>query len=207
MKIDLEQLKTLVEAGDTSAIEKHIKTEVLEKGDIKAAAETNPLVKSELDSLNDQHHVKALNTWKENNLNALIEEEVKKRNPDETPEQKRIRELEEKLEKQEKESARAALREKAIKHATEKGYDAKFATKYVDRFLADDETSTQAVLDEFKSDFDAFVQAQVEEKLKGSKRAPGGGTDGGDNGLSYGAQRAQQMIALQKEAKSEDFFE
>lgn len=193
MKINLEELKALVEAGDTSAIEQHIKAEVLEKGDIKAAAEANPLVNSELDSLKDTHHSVALETWKKNHLQTLIEEEVTKRNPQETPEQKEIRELKERLDAKEKAEQRSKLREKAIEFATNKGYDIKFATKYVDRFLGDDESTTQATLDEFKTDFDAIVQVQVEEKLKGSQRNPGGGQGNGGTDLSVGAKIAQQQ--------------
>lgn len=205
MKFDLEQLKSLVEAGDKSALEQHILTQVLEKGDISAAAKANTFVNSELDSLKDTHHTTALETWKRNHLQTLIEEEVSKRNPQETPEQKRIRELEEKLEKQTKDAERNALKEKALAYMTEKGYDGKFATKYVERFLADDETGTTATLDEFKTDFDAIVQAQVEEKLKGSNRNPGGGhTDPTEK--SKGAQIAEDMKKHSNTQEQQDKF-
>lgn len=207
MNINFEELKALVEAGDKSSIEKHIKEKVLEKGDVEAAAETNPLVKSELDSLNDKYHAKALNTWKENNLKTLVDEEVSKRNPQETPEQKRIRELEEKIAEKDKAEQRTKLKEAALAYATGKGYDAKFATKYVERFLGDDEATTHAALDEFKTDFDAFVQVQVEEKLKGSKRNPGGNGEGGSGELSYGAKLAQNTIESEKAAGQTNYFE
>src|SRR5690606_21288053 len=126
--------KALVEAGDNSALEKHI-YESLERGDVTAAATANKDVRSELDSAKDTHHRTALETWKTNNLNALIDEEVKKRNPEETPEQKRIRELEEKIENGEKATKRAELKNKAMAYATEQKLPAQFASKYIDRFL------------------------------------------------------------------------
>ena len=44
MKINVEQLKTLVEAGDVSAIETHILNEALEKSDIYSALEKGDVV-------------------------------------------------------------------------------------------------------------------------------------------------------------------
>lgn len=182
MKVDFEALKALVEAGDKSAFEKHV-FESLEKGDVQSAAKANKDVMSEIDSVKDTHHKTALDTWKANNLETLINEEVAKRNPQETPEQKQIRELQERLDAKEKAEQRSKLREKALTYMTDKGYDAKFATKYVDRFLADDESATNATLDEFKKDFDSVVQAQVDSKFKSSGRdidKPGGGSASGE---------------------------
>lgn len=204
MQVNFETLKTLVEAGDKSAFEKHI-FESLEKGDVVVAASNNALVKSELDSEKDKHHNTALETWKTNQLPTLIDEEVSKRNPQETPEQKRIRELEEKLANQEKENARKTLRENAVKYATGNGHDVTFATKWIDKLLGDDETATNATLDDFKTDFDALVQAQVEDKLKGANRNPGGGSGGGTD-LSTGARVAQQNQNKNAEEQQKKFF-
>ena len=204
MQVNFETLKTLVEAGDKSAFEKHI-FESLEKGDVVTAASHNALVKSELDSEKDKHHNTALETWKTNNLQTLIEEEVSKRNPQETPEQKTIRELKERLDQKEKSEQRAALKEAALTYATDKGYDAKFATKWIDRLLGEDETVTNTTLDNFKTDLDAIVQAQVEEKLKGANRNPGGGSGGGTD-LSTGARVAQQNQNKNAEEQQKAFF-
>ncbi|AVK98849.1 DUF4355 domain-containing protein [Lysinibacillus sphaericus] len=179
MKINLDKLKELVEAGDVSAIEKHVLEESLEKGDLSLAVKANKDVKSEFESERDKYHSKALETWKSNNLETLIEEEVNKRNPQETPEQKTIRELKERLDAQEKEAKRSAMKETALTYATDKGYDVKFATKWIDKLLGDDETVTNTTLDEFKTDFDAVVQAQVDSKFKELGRdidKPGGGS-------------------------------
>jgi hypothetical protein len=61
------------------------------------------------DSEKDKHSGKSLETWKTNNLQKLIDDEVAKRKPSETPEQKTIRELSEKFEKIQKESLRKDL--------------------------------------------------------------------------------------------------
>jgi len=205
MQVNFEELKTIVEAGDESAFIQHI-FKSLEKGDVITAATANTAVKSELDSEKDKHHNTALETWKSNNLQGLIDQAVKTANPDETPEQKRIRELEEKLQQNEQKEQRAALREGAIKYMTEKGYDAKFATKYADKFLATDETATNTFLDEFKTDFDAFVQVSVEERMKGSARNPGGGGHTGGNEPSYGSKLAQGAEVTQQAEEAQGHY-
>ncbi|QCR33133.1 DUF4355 domain-containing protein [Lysinibacillus sp. SGAir0095] len=189
MIIDLEQVKTLAESGDKSALEQYI-FKALEKGDVESAVKVNAAVNSELDSLKDTHHTKALETWKTNHLQGLIDDAVSKANPQETPEQKRIRELEEKILNSEKATKLAELKAKALEHATSKGLPNKFATKYIERFLGDDETVTASTLDELKTDLDEVIQAQVQETLKGNARGVGGGT-GSNNSDSYGKKLAQ----------------
>ena len=190
MIIDFNQVKTLAESGDKSAFEQYI-FKALEKGDVESAVKVNTAVNSELDSLKDTHHTKALDTWKSNHLQGLIDDAVAKANPQETPEQKRIRELEEKIANSEKNEKLSALKAKALEHATTKGLPTKFATKYIERFLGDDETVTTSTLDELKTDLDEVIQAQVAETLKGNARNVGGGTGGGSE-ESYGAKLAKQ---------------
>lgn len=175
MIIDLDQLKTLVEAGDKTALETHI-YKALEKGDVSKAITANAAVKSDLDSEKDKHHNTALETWKSNNLQGLIDDAVKKANPTETPEQKRIRELEEKIANNEKKEKLTALKEKALEHVSNNGLPMKFATKYINRFLEDDENLTATALDELKSDLDAIVAEQVDAKFRenGGTPPPGG---------------------------------
>lgn len=178
MKIDLNKFKELVEAGDNSALEKHIQ-ESLERGDLVAAAATNKDFRSELDSVKDTHHKTALETWKSNHLNQLVEEEVKKRNPpEETPEQKRIRELEEKIANGEKATQRAELKNKAMAYATDNKLPAQFASKYIERFLGDDESSTTATLSELKADLDALINDGVNSKFKENGREVPSGNPG-----------------------------
>ncbi|WP_084245222.1 capsid assembly scaffolding protein Gp46 family protein [Planomicrobium okeanokoites] len=175
MKINMDKLKELVEAGDNSALEKHV-YESLERGDLSAAAAANKDVLSDLDSAKDTHHKTALDTWKTKNLTALVDEEVKKRNPpEETPEQKRIRELEEKIENGEKATQRAELKNKAMAYATEHKLPSQFASKYIERFLGDDESATTATLAELKTDLDGLILEAVNQKFKDGGRDPKSG--------------------------------
>lgn len=176
MKLELDQLKTLVENGDKAELETYI-LKGLERKDLPSVLATNAEVKSFLDSEKDKHHSTALETWKSNNLEDLVEKEVLKRNPQETPEQKRIRELEEKIANGEKATKRAELKTKAMEYAAEKGLPSKFTTKHIERFLGDDESTTTATLTELKDDLDSLIQEGVESKFKDKGRtvSTGGG--------------------------------
>ena len=186
MKVNFEELKTLVEAGDQSAFVQHI-FKSLEKGDVLAAVTANSAVKSDLDSEKDKHHNTALETWKSNNLESLVETELAKRNPKETEEQKRIAALEKELESQKKAAQREKLMNVAIKQATEKG----LPTDIVDFFLAEDEQSTTANLGKLEEAYTKAVQAAVEKKFKENGRDPGGGNGGGANEGEYGKELAK----------------
>ena len=61
----------------------------------------------------DNYFNKGLETWKQNNLEKLIDEEIAKRYPEETPEMRKIKELEQKLAEKEREAVRKELTIKA----------------------------------------------------------------------------------------------
>ncbi len=114
----------------------------------------------------DSYFTKGLETWKSNNLEALVAEEVAKRNPAQTEEQKRIAALEKALEDQKKEAQREKLMNLAIKQANEKQLPADL----VSFFLAEDEESTTANLTKLEETYTKAVQAAVEEKFKQNGR-------------------------------------
>lgn len=119
----------------------------------------------------DRYHNKSLNTWKENNLEKLINDEVSKRNPELTEEQKRITALEQELEKRDAEAKRERLRN----HAFNKAQELNLPTNLIDRFLGDDETQTDELLTGLKETFDTQIQKSVEAKFKDSGREIGDG--------------------------------
>lgn len=186
-ELTFEQVQAYLEANKENAeVQAYYKTNVLTSDAVKTFLDTSE-GKKVLQPKLDAHFTKGLETWKTNNLDALVDEEVKKRNPDETPEQKRIRELEEKLQKQEKESKLSKLKETALKHATKQGLDSSFASKYIERFLGDDETATTTLLDELKSDLDGIVKTQVEAKFKENGRDIDHSNAGGSGTIDIGA--------------------
>ncbi|HCU7417068.1 TPA: DUF4355 domain-containing protein [Staphylococcus aureus] len=114
----------------------------------------------------DRYHSKGLESWKEKNLEDLIEQEVRKRNPEQSEEQKRISALEQELEKRDAEAKREKLRSNALGKAQELN----LPTSLVDRFLGDSDEDTEQNLKSLKETFDKYVQKGVESKFKSSGR-------------------------------------
>ncbi|HGO3442448.1 TPA: DUF4355 domain-containing protein [Staphylococcus aureus] len=114
----------------------------------------------------DRYHSKVLESWKEKNLENLIEKEVQKRNPEQSEEQKRISALEKELEKRDAEAKREKLRSNALGKAQELN----LPTSLVDRFLGDSDEDTEQNLKALKETFDKYVQEGVESKFKSSGR-------------------------------------
>jgi hypothetical protein len=110
----------------------------------------------------DSNFTKGLNTWKEKNLDKLIDEEVKKRNPDETPEQKELAKLRKEIEDERKARNRETLVNKALKVAKEKN----LPDGIVDFFIGDDEETTLSNLSKLEEDYSKAVQSAVESKFK-----------------------------------------
>jgi len=121
----------------------------------------------------DQHFTKGLETWKEKTLPTMLEEEIKKRFPGETEEQKLLKKLQADLEAEKQARLREALRNKAITTATEKG----LPVSLIDHFLGQDEEATLANIEKFQSVFQEHLEKAVAEKFKDNGRSPntGGG--------------------------------
>ncbi|MFA1821164.1 DUF4355 domain-containing protein [Virgibacillus oceani] len=110
----------------------------------------------------DQNFTKGLTTWKENNLDQLIEEEVKKRNPEETPEQKELAALRKQFEDEKKARNRESLKNKALTVADEK----KLPKGILDYFIADDEENTMTNLSKLEEAYNESVKSAVDAKFK-----------------------------------------
>lgn len=122
--------------------------------------------KNFLKSHTDSTNTKAIETFKKNTMPSLIEEEIKKKFPAETEEQKRLRQLEEDNKKFQKEVVRERLLNKATTYATSKGYPIEF----IERFLDEDEEKTIANVEKFGSSYLSAVGKGVEEKFKTNGR-------------------------------------
>ena len=107
-------------------------------------------------------------------IRAELQKEL---NPEETPEQKRIRELEEKLAKGEQEKARAERRAELRRKASELGVDAYGLSPDDIESLADLGDSAEPVLqtlvDRLGEKFNSQLDARVKERF--TKSAPSGG--------------------------------
>lgn len=136
----------------------------------------------------DKHFSKSLETWKANNLEKIVDEEVRKRNPQKTPEQIEIENLRKEIEAERKARAREALVNKALKVAKEKN----LPDGIIDFFIAEDEETTLNNLGKFEETFTKAVQAAVDAKFKENGRDVFKGSSG-DNDVDYGKQMAKEF--------------
>ncbi|WP_420976960.1 DUF4355 domain-containing protein [Bacillus vallismortis] len=114
----------------------------------------------------DSHFTKGLETWKANNLDALVDAKVKELYPEETEEQKRIRKLEKELEDQKTAAQREKLLNKAISYASEKQLPA----DVVEFFIGEDEEATMKNLGAFEEKYNAALQNAIESKFQENGR-------------------------------------
>lgn len=165
--MDLNEVKTFIETNSQDSSVSEYLSELK-----KPTAE---VVNSYLDSQEgakllqprlDSHFSKGLQTWKDNNLSKLIDEEVSKRNPGETPEQKEIRELKAQLESDRLEREREKLTNLAMKKANDLGLPLDF----VNHLIGNDENETNTNLESFNELFQNAVQSQVDAKFKNNGR-------------------------------------
>lgn len=138
----------------------------------------------------DQHFTKGLATWKDNNLEKIVEEEVSKRNPSKTPEQLEI----EKLRKDMESERNARNREKLVNTALKVADKKTLPKDVIDFFIGENEESTIENLGKLEESFNAAVQAAVDAKFKESgreiERGNGAGNSTGNIDIRTLAQEA-----------------
>lgn len=147
---------------------------------VKGFLEQNEDGKKYLQSLTDAKVTKGIESWRTNNLQKIVDDAVKAANPSETPEQKAMRELQDKIANMEKEKTYESLKNKALTVATEK----KIPMSLVDMFIGNDEDTTVGNLGKFEEAMKPYIQASVEERLKSGSYTPPGGGGGGNGELS-----------------------
>jgi hypothetical protein len=118
-----------------------------------ATEEGKKLLQPKLDSF----FTKGLTTWKEKNLTGLVEEEYRKKHPEETEEQKQIRQLQERLDASEKKSQRESLLNKALEVADGKG----LPKKLVNYFLGEDEDTTLTNITQVETELKEWAKSQT----------------------------------------------
>lgn len=116
----------------------------------------------------DKYHTKGLETWKTNNLEKLIDAEIKKRFPEKDPKDIELEKIKAELAKIQTEKQRETLTNKAIKIANEK----KIPLDLVDYFISDNEEKTVSNLAKLEEVFNSHAQKIVEERLKGGSYTP-----------------------------------
>jgi hypothetical protein len=128
-----------------------------------------------LKSYRDSHTTKSIDTWKQNNLNKILDEEISKRFPPESQEQKRLRELETELNKIKNEKIVETNKNLALSIMSQKA----LPVDIVDMFVSTDEEQVKDKISKFESVFAKAVQAEVEKRFKENGRNPQQGTSQG----------------------------
>lgn len=123
--------------------------------------------------INDKFFSKALETWKQNNLEKEIEKEIKKRFPEKSEKDIELEKVKTELEKLKAEAIRKELTNKALKIATEK----KLPTDLIEYFIADDEENTIKNLEKFEKIYNKHLQDAIQEKIKDNSYIPPKGTN------------------------------
>lgn len=191
----LEEVKAWLEANKTNSdVAAYLKElSAVSPDKVKAFLDTDEgkrLIQPRLDS----HFTKGLETWKQNNLETLIDEEVKKRNPEKSPEQLEIEKLKKQIEEAEAARKREALMNKALKLADEK----QLPKDVIDFFIGEDEEKTSANLTKLEEAYKKAVQAAVDEKFKAAGRQLPGSGDGDDSAGAQFAKAANQQTEAPK---------
>lgn len=139
----------------------------------------NKLLESDksLQGLFDKKVTTGIENFKKNGMQKLIEAEVLKRTgKNETPEQKEIRELKERLDKADKEKSKAEMISKYKDVLAEK----KIPSNMIDFLLAEDDETTGANIELFENSMKQYIENGIKAKLGDSEYTPptGGGNVG-----------------------------
>ena len=159
-----EEIKAVVEESKAALINK----ENLTLEELKNIINENEGFKAWLSSEKDRHFSTSLNTWKENNLSKEVEKEISKRYPAETEEQKKLRDLELKLQAMEQESKMKELKANTMRVINDKQLD----SEILDFVLSDNEETTIANIDKFEGLVERLANKRLEEKYKNANTTP-----------------------------------
>ena len=172
--IQIEETKATVDEPKAALINK----DNLTLEELKNIINENEGFKAWLSSEKDRHFSTSLNTWKENNLSKEVEKEISKRYPAETEEQKKLRDLELKLQSMEQESKLKEIKANTMRLINDKKLD----SEILDFVLSDSEEATVSKIDKLENLIEKLATQRLEEKYKNANTTPS--TSIGDATLS-----------------------
>lgn len=165
--MNIEEIKNYLEANkDNSEVQELVSSFVvsptLEQFKEKVLSDSE--FKSFMDSEKDRHHSKALDTWKTNNLEELVNNKVKSLYPEDDPKDIEVNRIKQELEQMKNDANKERMKNLALTKASE----LKIPTDLVDFFVANDEETTIANLEKFSEKFIENIQSTVKGKLEGN---------------------------------------
>lgn len=180
-----ELLDLLKDIQDDTDIDEIVSQNYLNLDNFKKKLEEAEF-KSFMDSEKDKHSAKAIATaldnFKKKDMQKLIDAEVLKRTGDnETPEQKKIRELEEQFANLQKEKAKSEMISKYKDVLTEKH----IPTNLIDFLLGEDDDLTNANINLFENSMKEYIDNKVNDRIKDSSYIPPKGDNKKTGKISY----------------------
>lgn len=162
----IKEIQAFFEQNKEDAEVKQFISTITPKTDFKQIVATDPDARSWYLSQIDSAVSRGVNSFKENNLKKIIDEEMAKRGT-ENETQRMIRELKEDNDRRDREYRKEKLLNKALSYASEK----KLPTKFIDKFVADDEPTTIANLEAFYNEFETKLKEEVDSRFaEGGRR-------------------------------------
>ena len=163
--MDIEQVKGHIESNKDTDLQEL--SELTVEG-VKEFIESDEDAKRWMDSVKDKHLSKGLETWKSNNLEGLIDKEIRTRFPQKDEKDIEVEKLRAEVKKMQQEKLREVLTNKALKIAN----DRNLPIDLVDFFIADNEDVTVKNLSVLEDAFSKSVQSEVEKRLMGGSYIP-----------------------------------
>lgn len=132
--------------------------------------------KNYLNSINDTYFNKALETWKENNLEKELEPFIKEKYPEliTDPTQRELLELKKQLADEKAANARKDLLAQVMKYAK----DTNLPASIIEKCLDEDFDKTKEIIDSIADDWSKGLETIATEKMKSNSYVPGKGSDG-----------------------------
>lgn len=145
--------------------------------EVRNFIESNQEGKQYLQSYGDKRVTDGIKSWKDKNLQTLINDEVlKATGKKKTPEQLKIEELEKNFNEQ---KAKAERAEKIAKYKDVLA-EKKIPGEMIDYFLTDNDETTNTRIDNFAAYVDGIVSTNVKEKIASGSYTPPGENGAGD---------------------------
>ena len=114
----------------------------------------------------DKYHTKGLESWKEKNLNGIVEKEISKRYPPQSDEQKRIKQIEDELTQQKTKSRTEEQKNIAITKLNEN----KMPLVLSDLILGEDDEAFNKKFNLLKTAWDKELDNRIKEEIKKNGR-------------------------------------
>ncbi|ARO62404.1 Uncharacterized protein B5E38_4983 [Bacillus cereus] len=163
MEVTLEQVQELVKSDET--VREALKGEFVNPEAVTAFLDTEE-GKKVIQPIADKRVTEGIQSWKHNNLQKLIDQAIIEANPADTPEQKRIKELEMKFKESEEKAIFAQQESYALSLATQRNLPSDLVKPFVGKTAEE----TLFGINQLDMAFTAAVQTAVEGHLGGTGR-------------------------------------